>query len=53
MVLDTFAFPSILVYTVKTPVCLLISMIGEVCQPPTVLRLSHLKVTLLDQSYML
>lgn len=32
MVLDAFASPWILVYTVKRPVCLLISMIGGVCQ---------------------
>lgn len=38
MVLDIFASPWIHVYTVKKPVCLVISMIGGVCQLPTVLR---------------
>ncbi len=46
MVLDTFASPWILVYTVKRPVCLLISMIGGVCQLPTVLR-QHLSRTVI------
>lgn len=38
MVLDSFATHWVLVYTVQRPVCLLISMIGGVCQLPTVLR---------------
>lgn len=38
MVLETSTSPWILVYTVKRPVCLLISMICGVCQLPTVLR---------------
>lgn len=46
MVLDMFASPWILVYTVKRPVCLLISMIGGVCQLPTVMR-QHLSRTVI------
>lgn len=46
MVLDRFASPWILVYTVKRPVCLLISMIGGVCQLPTVMR-QHLSLTVI------
>lgn len=45
-VLDTFASPCILVYTVKRPARLLISMIGGVCQLPTVLR-QHLSRTVI------